>query len=105
MRKVLFILGQLTDTDTEWLIRNGRKMSLPSGTTLIEAGLQPAALFLVLDGEFAVLVGARGEIARIRSGEVVGEMSFVEARLPFASDSAYALRRAGSRFACQLGVP
>jgi CRP/FNR family transcriptional regulator, cyclic AMP receptor protein len=84
MRKVLFILGQLTDTDAEWLIRNGRKTAVPVGATLIEAAHQPSALFLVLDGEFAVLVGGR-EIARIRSGEVVGEMSFVEARLPFAS--------------------
>jgi hypothetical protein len=55
MRKVLLLLGQLTDTDAEWLIRNGRKIFVPKGDTLIEAGRQPTALFLVLDGELGVL--------------------------------------------------
>ena len=41
MRKVLYILGQMTDQDVEWLAKVGRRRSVPKGTTVIRQG-QPS---------------------------------------------------------------
>jgi bacteriocin-type transport-associated protein len=90
MRKVLFILGQLSDLDIEWLITAGHKQQIPAGTTLIHEGGEIDALYIVLEGALAVLIQAwtdsgTREIVRLRSGEMVGEMSFIDVRPPSAT--------------------
>jgi bacteriocin-type transport-associated protein len=90
MRKVLFILGQLSDLDIEWLITAGRKERIPTGVTLIHEGQAIDTLYLVLDGTLAVSTRALGgqEVARLGAGEMVGEMSFIDARPPSATVTA-----------------
>jgi CRP/FNR family transcriptional regulator, cyclic AMP receptor protein len=89
MRKVLFIFGQLTDTDVLWLARAGRRRRVKRGTVLIREGVPIDTLYIVLEGELDVSVGAdRRRIARLLPGEVVGEMSFIDARPPSATVSA-----------------
>ena len=86
MRKVLFIFGQLTDTDVEWLADHGRRRRLAAGAVLIRAGVSVDTLYIVLEGELSVLhPRANREIARLGVGEIVGEMSFVDARPPNAT--------------------
>lgn len=87
MRKVLFILGELSDDDVEWMIANGKKQQVPAGTVLIHEGQAVNALYIILDGSVSVLAQALGgqEIARLGVGEMVGEMSFVDARPPSAT--------------------
>lgn len=87
MRKVLFIFGQLTDQDCDWLISVGSKKLLAEGEVLIQEGKPIDEIYIVLDGTLAVTVGPRGErqIAQLGSGEIVGEMSFIDARPPSAS--------------------
>lgn len=86
MRKVLFIFGQLRDTDVEWLAKNGRRKRLPSGTLLINEGVSVDTLYIVLEGQLSVVQGkAKREIARLGVGELVGEMSFIEERPPNAT--------------------
>jgi CRP-like cAMP-binding protein len=90
MRKVLFLLGQMSDEDIEWMLGVGRKEPISRGRILIEEGRDIDAVYMVLDGTFAVSVAAAGnrEINRLSSGEVVGEMSFVDARPPSATVTA-----------------
>lgn len=89
MRKVLFIFGQLTDADVEWLAKNGRRKRVPQSTVLITQGVPVETLYIVLEGELAVLQGAsKREIARLGAGEIAGEMSFVDARPPSATVTA-----------------
>ena len=90
MRKVLFILGQLSDLDIEWLIAAGRKEQVSAGTTLIHEGKTIDTLYLVLDGALAVSMRALGgqEVARLGAGEMVGEISFIDARPPSATVTA-----------------
>ncbi|CAK0740139.1 hypothetical protein CCP3SC15_1080012 [Gammaproteobacteria bacterium] len=38
MRKVLFILGQLSDTDVDWLANNGKRERIAKGVVLIRSG-------------------------------------------------------------------
>lgn len=86
MRKVLFIFGQLSDTDVEWLAKNGGRKRLKKGTVLIQEGVAVETLYIVLDGELSVLQGKKQrEIARLGSGEIAGEMSFVDMKPPSAT--------------------
>lgn len=90
MSKVLVILGELSDRDIDWMIANGKRTQIQTGTTLITEGKPLDALYIVLDGTLSVFVSALGnkEIGTIISGEVLGEMSFVDGRLPSASVTA-----------------
>jgi CRP/FNR family cyclic AMP-dependent transcriptional regulator len=85
MKKALYILGQLTDEDVEWLFRVSEKRTLGEGEVLIQLGKPIGALFFVLDGQFDV-VGITGQLLnRLEWGDIVGEMSFVDAGLPSAT--------------------
>ena len=89
MRKVLFLFGQLNDDDVEWMLRAGRKRALRDGEVLIEQGVPVEDVYILLEGHLAVWLkprrGPEKEIARLNAGEIVGEMSFVDARPPSAT--------------------
>lgn len=87
MRKALYILGELEDRDIIWLSRAGEVRGLGAGEMLIEAGREVTELYFVTDGTLEVTTGA-GRIAILALGDVIGEMSFVEKRLPGASVAA-----------------
>src|SRR5436305_10529560 len=89
MRKVLFLFGQLNDDDVEWMLTAGARRFVPAGEILIEQGVPVDALFILLEGKLAVWLksrrGPERELARLEAGEIVGEMSFVDARPPSAT--------------------
>lgn len=83
MKRVLFLLGEMTDLDIEWMIDSGHKSILLSGETLISRNQPLENLYIVLSGNLSVT----GEfkdivIAEIGPGEVLGEMSLIESRHP-----------------------
>lgn len=87
MKQVLFILGELSDPDIDWLIQTGDRQELEPGTILISEGKPVDALYVLLDGALVVTISALEgrQIARLSSGDVVGEMSFIESRPPSAT--------------------
>jgi CRP-like cAMP-binding protein len=87
MKQTLYLFGQLQDRDIDWMIRRGQKQQLAPGTTIIEEGKPLQNLYFVLEGSLGVWVKAQGDkmVARLGSGEVVGEMSFIDARPPSAT--------------------
>jgi CRP-like cAMP-binding protein len=88
MRKVLFLFGQLNDDDVEWMLTVGTRRVVPAGGVVIQQGVPVDAVFILLEGKLAVwLKGRNGEreLARLNAGEIVGEMSFVDARPPSAT--------------------
>lgn len=87
MRKVLFILAELTDQDIDWMLAVGEKKQISSGSTLIREGQPIHAMYIVLDGTLSVFITRRTkkELARLGAGEIIGEMSFVDARPPSAT--------------------
>jgi CRP/FNR family transcriptional regulator, cyclic AMP receptor protein len=87
MRKVLYILGQLGDNDVEWMIENGDRIQLTPNSVLIHEGKPLDGFYIVLDGLLIVTARATGDtvLNRLSTGEVVGEMSFVDARPPSAT--------------------
>ncbi len=87
MRKALYILGILDDSDANWLVSNGNARHLHAGTVLIQQGVPEDSVFILIDGQLLVHSGSV-EIARLLAGEIVGEISFVDLRPPSASVTA-----------------
>jgi CRP/FNR family transcriptional regulator, cyclic AMP receptor protein len=90
MKRVVFILGVLEDEDVDWLIDAGQRQELQPGDVLIREGEPCDQLFLILDGGLEVSVAAlnTSPIAQLATGEVVGEMSFVDGQPPSATVTA-----------------
>jgi CRP-like cAMP-binding protein len=84
VRKVLYILGELQDSDLQWLLDSGRSVRLASGATLIREGVPLSELFIVVEGKLSVTKSAH-ELARLGAGEVVGEMSMIDSSPPSAT--------------------
>lgn len=76
--KILYILGQLSDEDADWLGHVGRRLRLEPGEVLIRRGIHLEQLYIVLDGEFDVLSPQHEEIARAGRGDILGELSLVD---------------------------
>jgi len=85
MRKVLYILGQMTDQDVEWLGKTGDRRSVPKGTAVIQQGKATGRMMILLDGMMSVEVAGLGKVAELHCGDIVGEMSFVDSRPPAAT--------------------
>ena len=79
MAHALFILGELTDQDVNWMVSAGTRTQIGAGTELIHEGQPAPALYILLDGALEVSAAAAQQrhLARLGKGEVVGEMSFV----------------------------
>lgn len=89
MRKVLYILGELNDEDVEWMAATGRRRVVENAPLVLIKEGQPAEdLFFMLDGHSTVSVAGVGNVARLGTGEVMGEMSFVDSALPSATVTA-----------------
>lgn len=84
MRKALYLFGSLTDEDVSWIATSGHTRDLAPGETLIAEGREVGELYIVLDGVLTVHAGDT-PVSRLRSGELVGEMSFVEEAPPTVS--------------------
>src|ERR1700744_5279119 len=85
MRKVFYILTRLSDEDVEWMSMVGRRQKREAGSVLIRQGEPVEALIFMLDGQVSVTVDGVGEVARLGSGEILGEMSLVDESPPSAT--------------------
>lgn len=90
MARSVHILSLLDDDDIEWLVQVGLRLSLPPVAPLVEEGLRNPFLYIILSGAFLVTqtgmlgVGERS-LSVIQRGELVGELSFLDARPPSAT--------------------
>jgi CRP/FNR family transcriptional regulator, cyclic AMP receptor protein len=87
MRKALYVMGILDDEDVEWLASHGRNLSIRKDDVLICEGEPVDAVFILLDGSLNVTAGG-AQVATLFSGEIVGEISFVDSRPPSATVTA-----------------
>jgi bacteriocin-type transport-associated protein len=98
------LLRELNNSDIDWMLATGSKEELAPGTVLIRPNKTVDSLYILLDGAltvsisqpdnnplgraFAALEGGEmsgREIARLSSGEIVGEIPFVEAYVPYVT--------------------
>lgn len=87
MRRAMYLMGVLDDSDIEWLASHGSGLRAQAGQVLVREGQPLDSLFVVLDGELRVSAGGK-PIATLYAGEVVGEISLVDSRLPLATVTA-----------------
>lgn len=100
IKDVLYVFGELNDSDLDWLIANGDRQKLKTNTTLIQEGRAVEALYIVLSGQISLTVtedkrnpltrvfsaiennsNPEIEIAKLSKGEMLGETAFVDGRL------------------------
>ncbi|ARV59876.1 cyclic nucleotide-binding protein [Nostocales cyanobacterium HT-58-2] len=101
------LLKELSNQDIDWLLATGNRVEIQAGTVLIQQGQPLDALYILLDGAltvslaqsdenplgraFAALEGGKlagREIGLLSSGEMVGEIPFLETYLPSTTVSA-----------------
>ncbi|QQE66944.1 hypothetical protein GFS31_36490 [Leptolyngbya sp. BL0902] len=90
MKRIVFILGVLEDDDVDWLVSIGQRREIQPGEALICEGQPCHHLYIILAGRLEISVQALTQqpIAQLASGEVVGEMSFVDGLPPSATVTA-----------------
>ena len=90
MRKVLFILSELADADVDWFVDHGTRRTVQAGTVLIQEGRPLDVIYILLDGQLAVSLAALDgqTIAQLQSGEILGELSYLDSRPPSATVTA-----------------
>jgi CRP/FNR family cyclic AMP-dependent transcriptional regulator len=88
MRKVLYIFGLLTDADVAWIARAGIRRRLHPGEVVIQEGSYNEFIIIVLDGVLQISTSKTGDVARVRTGEIVGEVSLVDSAAPSATVTA-----------------
>jgi CRP-like cAMP-binding protein len=78
-------LEYLTPNDWALLRSRSRSLSLRRGEVIISINSRPSALFILKKGSATVEV-TRGEvIARLKTGDICGEMAFIENNVASAS--------------------
>lgn len=83
MRRALYVLGQLSDQNIEWLITHGNHTRVAPGTLLIQEGGPTDVLYIVLEGLLGIYLttdNRETQIAQRGVGDILGEMSFIEDR-------------------------
>ncbi len=90
MRKVLYILGSLSDSDVDWITTAGQVQPVAGGQLLIHEGQPTEFIYLTLEGSLAVTTAAQPgkALATLGPGEVLGEISLLDSRPPTASVAA-----------------
>lgn len=92
MKNTLLLLRELNNDDLDWFAKHGQLRKLSNGETLIYEGQPISALYFILSGTLSVRLTSieDRELARVSSGEIVGEISFVDDRMPIATVMAIA---------------
>ena len=97
MRKALFILGELADSDIEWLATAAEKQVVDEAAVLVREGTQISQIYILLQGQLSVRAGANGvELNTLFPGEIIGELSFLDSR-PASATVVAATRSAVAR--------
>jgi bacteriocin-type transport-associated protein len=95
------LLKELSNSDIDWMLATGTKKEVAPDTVLVRQGQPVDCLYLVLDGALSVTIASADanplgkafaaleggqmsgrEIATLSSGEMVGEIPFLENHLP-----------------------
>jgi len=72
------MFAALTDSERTQLVAVGRAVTYARGEAIVRQGQDGQSLFIIKRGEARVtLAGTEGDVARLREGDVFGEMSLL----------------------------
>lgn len=80
MRSSLIIFEYLNDDDIVWIHRACRKVDITSRKVVIESGKPNQAIYILLEGKCRVETAEGRVLDVLSSGDLVGEVSFVDRR-------------------------
>ena len=92
MLKNSAFLSGLPAPQLDWLIKNGKSISLEAGQILIEENVPQEAFYIITDGEFEIIRKAEEKevvLAVQGSGQILGEMSAIVDVPPTATVRAF----------------
>jgi CRP-like cAMP-binding protein len=80
MRTTIVSRDGLREEDLRWLFQVGENKVVQSGTAIVEEGVRPDGLFVVIHGQFSVGVESLDDLplAKLEAGEWIGEIAFLE---------------------------
>jgi CRP-like cAMP-binding protein len=80
MRTKIVSRDGLREEDLRWLFQVGENKVVHSGTAIVNEGVRPDGLFVVIRGQFSVGVETLDDVplAKLEAGEWIGEISFLE---------------------------
>ena len=103
-RDVLFIFGQLHDSDIDWAIANGRVRQVAANKILVRQETSVDTLYILLTGTMKVSISedesnplsrafatleerefSGRELTKLGKGEILGENFFIDGRLSYAT--------------------
>ena len=81
------VMDILHDEDVKWIVSHGKRIGVSPNQVLIREGEPMDSLFVLLDGCLHVIRGGR-HVSTVHSGEILGEVSFLDSRAPMATVTA-----------------
>ncbi len=80
MRTTIALRDGLREQDMLWLFQVGEEKIVNPGTAIVQQGVRPDAIFIVIRGRFDVAVETLADqpLAKLGAGELIGEISFLE---------------------------
>lgn len=90
MQTALGLLSELNEEDVDWIFHTGFERHVNADTVIVREDEPLPYLYIVLEGLFGVRIASipDSEIGRLGSGEIIGEISFLENMLPSATVTA-----------------
>lgn len=87
MGKGISVMDILHNEDVEWIASHGKSLGVNKNQVLIREGEPVDSLFILLDGCLDIIRGGH-QVSTVHSGEILGEVSFVDAGPPMATVTA-----------------
>jgi hypothetical protein len=80
MHDALTLLNEFDQDHVEWIFNTGLPQIFAPSTPIIREGVEPDALYIIMEGLVGIFVASMGDmcIARLGPGELLGDISFLE---------------------------
>jgi CRP-like cAMP-binding protein len=80
MHDALALLNELDQAQVEWFFNTGHTQRFKAGAPIIREGIDPGALYIVMEGLVGIYVSSVGNscLATLGPGEMLGDISFLE---------------------------
>ena len=77
MKKVLYILGFLSDSDIDWLANRGKKTFYAKGDHICLEGSNLKEFHIIINGQANVIIG-NSIVGIIGKGDIIGEITLID---------------------------
>jgi CRP-like cAMP-binding protein len=80
MHDALTLLNEFDQDHVEWIFNTGLPQLFEPNAPIIREGVEPEALYIIMEGLVGIFVASMGDmcIARLGPGELLGDISFLE---------------------------